>query len=117
VRAAVRSIRFDPDPAVLPVSAVSFSTLARVTVGPADSEGEETVDVLVCTPEALAVRCTQQGIVSGEHLLVVDWERFDRRDVEAWLRRKIERIEADSWAAVGMALARVGQYEFDGYPT
>ncbi len=106
----------DPDPGSLPADASAFSTNARLTVGPADGAGEETLDVTVCTPEWLAHACGRTGgIYDARHHVVVSLERFDQRVLHDWFKARVERVERDDWIQVGHRLARLGYWEFEDY--
>lgn len=113
MRPVVQSVSFDPDTTILPSDPAEFRTLAMILVGDGHDDAAEAVYVEVCTPEALVRRCADEGIVSGHGLLIVDWSQFDERTVEKWLRRVVERVEAPTWAEVGLRLAAIGAWEFD----
>lgn len=115
VKVAVRSIDLDPDPRSLSGDAASFRVTARAMVGPADGPGEESVDIEVVTPEALAAQCASGEIVSGEHMLIVDFSSFDERRVSEWIRQRLEQVEGSTWDEIGERLVRIGHWEFDGY--
>jgi hypothetical protein len=51
-----------------PQDPVDFSFLPKALVGPSDSEGEESLQLIVCTPRALERRVASEGVVS-----VVRW--------------------------------------------
>jgi hypothetical protein len=61
MRAQLKSLDLEPDPATLSGIASEFSLLARMIVGRPDSRGEESFDVTVCTPEWLAEHCRARG--------------------------------------------------------
>lgn len=113
MRPVVQSVSFDPDTTTLPADPAEFRTLAMILVGDGHHVAGEAVYVEVCTPEALVRRCSDEGIVGGHGLLIVDWSRFDERTVEKWLRQAVERVEASTWAEVGLRLAAIGAWEFD----
>lgn len=112
MRPVVQSISFDPDTTTLPADPAKFRTLATILIGDGHADAGEAVYVEVCTPEALVRQCSDEGIVSGHGLLIVDWSQFDVRTVESWLRRAVESVEAPTWAEVGLRLAAVGAWEF-----
>ncbi len=86
MRATLRSLDLDPDPATLSADPAEFALLARLYVGPSDGPGEESFDITVCTPEWLSERCRAQGgIYNPRHHLVVRLETFDKRALHAWL--------------------------------
>jgi Immunity protein 8 len=79
----------------------------RVLAGPEGSDGEESFDVLVCTPTWLGRE------VDGRHLLVVEtWEPARVRHLVTQL---FEKETADDWPRLATRLSRHGSWEFDGY--
>jgi hypothetical protein len=116
VRAALKSLHLEPDPATMPAEPAAFSTLARLTVGPADAPGEESFDVTVCTPEWVAEACRKVGgIYDARHHLVVNLDDFDQRALHAWLAARVQEVDADSWEQVAERLSRLGYWEFEDY--
>ncbi|XVX18676.1 Imm8 family immunity protein [Actinomycetota bacterium] len=116
MRAVLKNLDLEPDPASLPNDPAEFSLLARMIVGPADMPGEESFDVIVCTPEWLAKACSQVGgIYNARHHLVVNFDGFDQRALRAWLSARVREVEADTWAEVGHRLGRLASWEFEDY--
>jgi hypothetical protein len=116
MRAAMKSLQFEPDPSTLPDDPAEFSLVARMLVGPPDTAGEESFDAIICTPEWLAEACRKAGgIYDARHHLVVDYAKFDQRAVRAWLSARVEQVEADTWAEVGERLGRFGRWEFEDF--
>lgn len=115
VRASLRSIDLQPEPALLPPDVKEFCLLARLYIGLADGPGEESSDVTVCSPEWLAERCRKDGFFDARHHLVVDVARFDQRGLRAWLEKRVQAVSGDDWAAVGEKLGRLGFWEFEDY--
>lgn len=116
MRAVVKSIDLEPDPATLTDDPAEFSLLARMIVGPADTPGEESFDVTVCTPEWLAGACSQAGgILNPRHHLVITFDEFDQRALGAWLSARVEAVVADSCSEIGERLGRLGHWEFEDY--
>lgn len=115
MRAALRNVIFDPDPRSLPDDPERFELLARLLVEPTDGQGEESFDLTVCTPQSLASKVQKEGIVSGQHLLIVDFDSFDQRTVHRWLEKQVSAIEARSWNELATRLSRIGQWEFEDY--
>ena len=58
-----------------PVEPDHFSVQVRVIVGPRESDGEESFDMTVCTPNFLASVCEKRGFVVGRHYLFVNTYR------------------------------------------
>ena len=90
-----------------------FGILLQVMVGPVDGPGEESFDVMVCTPAWLARRVREQGPVIGRHYLIVD--AYDRDKIEGFLRRRIESLEAEDWGELARKIGRIGMWEFEDY--
>lgn len=82
-------------------------------VGPVDGPGEESFDVLVCTPAWLARIASEEGPQIGRHRLILEY--LDLRIAEAFLRRQVERLEAPTWNELAAKLSRLGYWEFEDY--
>lgn len=116
MRATLKSLHLDPDPATLPEDPAAFSLVARMLVGPADGPGEESFDVTVCTPEWLADACGKVGgIYDARHHLVVNVHDFDKRALHAWLAARVQDVEANTWGELGQRLSRLVHWEFEDY--
>ena len=85
----------------------------RLMIGPADGPGEESFDILVCTPAWLSREVKSHGPQIGRHHLVV--ETMVLSDVADFLRRVVESVEGDDWSDVGSKLSRLGRWEFEDY--
>lgn len=85
----------------------------RMLVGPQDGPGEESFDVLVCTPAWLARTVAKDGSQIGRHRLVVEMLAVDT--AEAFLRRQVARLEAPTWDELAVKIARLGYWEFEDY--
>jgi hypothetical protein len=116
VRAELKSLDFDPDPATLSGDPAEFSFVAHLIVGPANGSGEESFEITVCTPQWLAQACNRVGgIYNPRHHLVVTLEDFDKRALRAWLAARVREVEADTWGQIGNRLSRLGYWEFEDY--
>lgn len=85
----------------------------RMLVGLSDGPGEESFDVLVCTPAWLARTVAADGPQVGRHRLIV--EMLDLGRAEIFLRRQIERLEAPTWGELADKIGRLGYWEFEDY--
>lgn len=116
MRAVLKSLDLEPDPATLPSDPAEFSFLARMYVGRPDSPGLESFDVTVCSLEWLAEACRKVGgIYSPRHHLVVNLDDFDKRALGAWLTARVTDVEGSTWAEIGERLGRLGYWEFEDY--
>jgi hypothetical protein len=83
-------------------------------IGPADSEGEESFDMTVCTPEWFArEQMRGQTIRSGEHTLFVT--EYSYRALWNFIERAAQRSEGESWREIAGKLSWLGHWEFADY--
>ncbi len=116
MRAVIKAMDFDPEPATLPADPARLHLLVQLLVGPSDGPGAESFQVTVCSPEWLAVRCREvDGIYDPRHHLVVNLEFFDKRKLRQWFEGKVQKVEAPEWAGIGERLSRIGYWEFEDY--
>jgi hypothetical protein len=96
-----------------PEVADSFSFWITVLVGPAESEGEESIQVQVCTPRWLLENHKAEDVLIGWRRIVVfeyDWQRLSET-VREW----VASWHAEDWHTLVLHLARLGAWEFDDY--
>jgi hypothetical protein len=91
----------------------NFGILVQVMAGPAGEQGEESFDVVVCTPSWLSDQLGPADIRMGRHYLLVKQYDYVR------LRRFVERFAAQcsgaTWQEAALDLGRLGKWEFEGY--
>jgi hypothetical protein len=90
-----------------------FSFLLWAIVGRADSEGEELLQLVVCTPRALRKRLESEEVVFGRSLVIIDSPDMPR--MLGVVRSEIERHEGETWREVVSGLTRLGFYEGEDY--
>ncbi|EWM14106.1 Imm8 family immunity protein [Kutzneria sp. 744] len=96
-----------------PADPDNFSFLLQAIVGPNDGPGEESVQFIVCTPEALKDKVAREGVVLGRPLVIVDSPQVSR--ILIAIKSAIERTEGSTWQEVGGRLSRLGRYEFEDF--
>lgn len=87
----------------------------RFIIGPDDAPGEESFDVLICTPAWLSEVISTDGPQIGRHHLIVD--PMDLNEAITFLRRRIESLTAEDWGGLAGRLSRIGHWEFEDYST
>lgn len=96
-----------------PKDSECFALLFQLMIGPSGTEGEESFDVIVCTPQWLQQQYGPSNVVVGMHHLIVFQYDFER------IRRRIERFiascEGESWEGLARQLSRLGRWEFEDY--
>lgn len=90
-----------------------FGFLLQLMIGPESLDGQESFDVVVCTPGWLSERAAEAGVLSLRHHLVV--ERYDWGQIRQFVEKYLESIEAESWDAVAERVGRLGRWEFEDY--
>lgn len=85
----------------------------RLIVGPDGGLGEESFDVLVCTPLWLRDVVAARGPQIGRHHLVLD--PFDLGVAREFLRRRVETLDEADWPRLAEKISRLGHWEFEDY--
>jgi len=89
-----------------------FGFLLQLIIGPADQAGEESFDVIVCTPEWLKQRYANRIVLGENHLIV---PRFDYAQIEKFVSDFIKRCNGQTWNEIAQKLCRLGKWEFEDY--
>ncbi len=96
-----------------PHDITNFGILVQALVGPSGEPGEESFDVVVCTPAWLAQELSQSEYLYGRHHLIV--ERYDYCLIRRALDETFGGVTGATWAEVAERLARFGHWEFEDY--
>ena len=99
--------------AYTPADPTNDGVTVRLMVGPADGPGEESFDVIVCTPRWLQGAADEDGPQIGRHLLVVG--TLDLPAAVAFLKNHVESLDGADWHRLAEQLARIGYWEFEDY--
>jgi len=89
-----------------------FGILVQAMVGPAGGEGEESFDIVVCTPEWFAQKMTS-AVVPGRHFLFVRSYNYDA--LVSYLREYCNSLRGSSWRSIAEKVGRIGKWEFEDY--
>jgi immunity protein 8 of polymorphic toxin system len=87
--------------------------LLQIFVGPSDGPGEESFDVLVCTPTSLAAELNTSPIINGRHRIIM--AAYDYKLLENYVRGVVEGAEGITWREVAEKIGRLGRWEFEDY--
>jgi hypothetical protein len=115
VRAVVRRFH-SPDADLdryVPDDPEDVGLLVQLMVGPAGKPGEESFDLVVCTPRRLDRWVREDGPLIGRHHLVV--ERGDAARIRLFLTEAVESEEALTWPELATKIGRIGKWEFEDY--
>ena len=89
-----------------------FGFLLQAMFGPVGEDGEESFDIVVCTPKWLE-GTMNKAVFSGRHHLFV--RSFDIESIRAFLIDYARECAGSSWNEVAEKLARIGKWEFEDY--
>jgi len=97
----------------MPKNPAEFCFLLQVMVGEKGQEGEESFDVIVCTPKWLLKNNAKENIVYGLHHLIVFEYNFSR--ISTALKQIVETPVFNNWDEVVERIGRIGKWEFEDY--
>lgn len=115
MRATVRSIH-SPDEELetfAPQDPSEFGLFVHVLAGPDSGQGEESFDLMVCTPRWVERWVRDNGPLVGRHHLFV--EAWDADRVRGYIREAVESEEAPTWSELAAKIGRLGRWEFEDY--
>lgn len=116
VKAAIRRFHSPdvPDPAgYQPDHPDVFGVLVQVLAGPSDGPGEESFDVVVCSPRWFEAQLEVGEVRSARHHLMA--LRYNWPAIEDAICEFVERCEASSWSELAQRLEILGRWEFEDY--
>lgn len=96
----------------LPVRHDRFGVLVQLIIGP-EGEGEESFDVVVCSPGWLHDQLEEKWVINLRHHLLVaswDWQRILRH-----IESALAEIDEPTWPEVATVVGRLGRWEFEDY--
>ena len=91
----------------------SFGILMQLIAGPAGEKGEESFDLVLCTPRWIDETHGPEDIVVGRHHLIVKQYRYEA--IVNFIREYVASCSGDTWEEVAEKLGRLGKWEFEDY--
>lgn len=88
----------------------AFAILIQLLVGPSDGQGEESFDVVLCSPEWLSR--LQEPLVGRHHIIV---QTFNYEELVGFIEEYLEECEGKDWQDVAERVGRLGKWEFEDY--
>jgi len=82
----------------LPHEEDNFAFLLQVMVGPMEGEGEESFDIIVCTPKWLIEKYRPSDILLGLHKLIVF--KYDYPAVREFIEKFLLRCSGNTWEEI-----------------
>jgi hypothetical protein len=90
-----------------------FGFLLQIMVGVQDKEGEESFDVVVCTPQWLLLKYQRNGLFFALHHLIMF--QYDYTMLFSKLKSYIDNIHGDNWNDIAHKISYIGKWEFQNY--
>ena len=90
-----------------------FAFLLQILVGPENDQGEESFDVLICTPRWMLEKYSENDVVPGRHMIIVF--KYDYERLTDFLRKQVAEVVGETWSDVAQGLSRLGRWEFEDY--
>ncbi len=97
----------------LPHEEDNFGFTLRAMVGPMDGEGEESFDIVVCTPKWLMEKYGASDVLLGLHKLI--FFKYDYLRLRQFVEKYLMRCSGNTWEEVAQKVSLLGQWEFEGY--
>jgi hypothetical protein len=82
-------------------------------IGPVDGKGEDSFDVLVCSPQWIARELQTGEYLWGRSTLLI--AEYSYETLERAILMLCHRVEGHSWSAVAEKLNRWSSWEFEDY--
>lgn len=90
-----------------------FCLLIQAMFSPEGVEGEESFDIIVCTPKWLEKQLEQESIILGKHHLFV--KKYNIDNIKSFISKFAQTCEGNSWDDVALKLSQIGKWEFFDY--
>jgi hypothetical protein len=99
--------KFNPD------DPENFSLLLYLFITAEGYDGDESFDVLLCTPKWLMDRYNQDDIIVGAHHLIVF--EYNYSNLVRRINKYLMHCSGNTWREVAEKVGRLGKWEFEDY--
>jgi hypothetical protein len=96
-----------------PADPSSFGFLLQVLAGTSGEDGEDSFNVIVCTPRWLEERYRSTDVVLLRHHLLVS--RYDWSAIARFITGYVRSCEGETWQEVATKIGRLGHWEFEDH--
>jgi hypothetical protein len=97
----------------VPDDSDNFGILVQVMAGPVGGEGEESFDVVVCTPNWLRDKLGPTEVKMGRHYLLV--KQYDFAVLMRFITGFAAECRGTTWQDAALRMGRLGKWEFEDY--
>lgn len=96
-----------------PEESDNFGVLMQLILSPKNTEGEESFDVMLCTPKWLLNNYEKDDIIFGKNYLIVFEYNYER--IYEKIISFINNVEGNTWDEVANKISAIGKWEFEDY--
>jgi hypothetical protein len=96
-----------------PTEADNFCVFIQAMFGSSDDIGEESFDILVCSPRWIEEKIRKDGPVIGRHHIIVN--EFNIDVIRGVILRFASECKGSTWHDIALKLSRLGKWEFEDY--
>lgn len=90
-----------------------FGFLLQAMIGPKGTDGEESFDILVCTPKWLEDKYDLEDVIIGRHHFIV--LNYDYKKIISTIEKYLMHCAGSDWNEVATKVSRLGRWEFEDY--
>lgn len=87
--------------------------MLQILVGPKDEKGDETFDIIVCTPKWLLDNRSEDEIIFGKNYLIVF--KYNYQKIYGKIKSYIDKLNGNSWEELALKMNRISYWEFEDY--
>lgn len=97
----------------VPPIADNFGLLVRAIIRPKGSAGEESFDMMLCTPRWMLDHHQPNEVLIGRHYLIVFEYNYER--LRNFILSYCSKCTGDTWEEIAARLSRLAHWEFEDY--
>lgn len=91
----------------------NFSFLLQMIVGEKGNKGDESFDVIICTPKRLISNHKKNKVIFGLHYLIVF--EYNYQTIYDRIKLFIDSVTGSTWDEIGVKIGMIGKWEFQDY--
>jgi len=96
-----------------PLKTDNFGFWARMIVSEKNKGGDESFDIMICTPTWLIENHNKSDLLFGRHYLIVF--EYNYQKIYSKINNFIDCIKGDSWEEIALKIGTIGRWEFEDY--
>lgn len=96
-----------------PENEKEFAFLIQAMIGPEGAAGEESFDILVCTPAWLEKSIDIDEVLIARHHIIV--RQYDYHKILNCIENFLKDCSGQNWNEIALKVSRLGKWEFEDY--